>query len=620
MRSCDMSRRFHLRAHTAVAALLASLAGCVGSVGDSARSPGSGGSAGPGSGGAPGAGSGGAPGAGSGGAQGAGSGGGPGAGSGGGPGAGSGGAQGAGSGGGGATGSGGGDAPAPPLHIARLTHFQWQNAVQDLLRLDSPLTQAASFTPDAILGFDTNASQLRMSSTLREDYQSAAEALATQVASDSQALAKLIPTGAPTDPTARAQAFIQSFGLRAYRRPLTTSEVSQYLALFQKGPQLMPELDAFSSGAALVIQTFLQSPGFLYRSELGQQKVNGRIQLNGYEVAAKLALSLVGSIPDDPLLAAAAAGSLDPGAGTAGREAQVQRLLGTPRAKTSALHLHTQALALSRYVTIQKDVADYPEFTAGTPDSLRGSAESFLGSLWDDGLGLKALLTSPNAFVDSNIAKIYGLTGTFGSDFKKVDVSAQTRRGFLTQPGFLALFAGEHQPDPIHRGVFINQQILCVELGLPAANLPPIPDAKPNQTNRQIIDGLTGNGTCGQACHPTKINPLGFAFENYDPLGRYRTTDNGVTVDSTGTYTLDGKAQTFSNALDLVQLMSDSVAAHRCYASHWLSYLYGRPVTSSDDAVLDDLAARSRISDMSTQDVIRSLVQGESFLTRSAAE
>ena len=168
--------------------------------------------------------------------------------------------------------------------------------------------------------------------------------------------------------------------------------------------------------------------------------------------------------------------------------------------------------------------------------------------------------------------------------------------------------------------MFVNQQILCVQIGLPAVNVPAIPDPKPNQTNRQSIDAFTGNNTCGQACHATTINPVGFAFENYDPLGRYRTTDNGAMVDATGTYTLDGKQQTFSNALDLVQLMSDSVAAHRCYASHWLSYLHGRLLSSSDDAVLDDLAARARTSDMSTQDVIRSLVQGESFLTRSAAE
>jgi len=119
--------------------------------------------------------------------------------------------------------------------VSRLTHFQWANSVQDLLYLDAPPPQSANFTPDAIIGFDTNASQLWVSNTLREAYEGAAEALATQVVSNPQALAKLIPADAPTDPTARAQAFIQSFGLRAYRRPLTAAEVSQYQSLFQQG-------------------------------------------------------------------------------------------------------------------------------------------------------------------------------------------------------------------------------------------------------------------------------------------------------------------------------------------------------------------------------------------------
>src|SRR6186713_2320807 len=126
------------------------------------------------------------------------------------------------------TGGTGGGSAAEAVEVprvARLTHFQWANSVQDLLRLDEKPTEAADFTPDAIVGFDTNRSQLRISGTLREDYERAAEALATRVVDDPEALARLIPADAPTDPTARAQAFIESFGLRAYRRPLTAEEI-----------------------------------------------------------------------------------------------------------------------------------------------------------------------------------------------------------------------------------------------------------------------------------------------------------------------------------------------------------------------------------------------------------
>ncbi|HEU5077186.1 MAG TPA: DUF1592 domain-containing protein [Polyangiaceae bacterium] len=504
--------------------------------------------------------------------------------------------------------------------VARLTHFQWANSVQDLLRLDEKPTEVADFTPDAIIGFDTNRSQLRMSGTLREDYERAAEALAARVVDDPDALARLIPADAPSDPATRARAFVESFGLRAYRRPLSSAEVSQYLTLFEQAPELVPDRESFAAGVMLAIRLFLQSPHFLYRTELGQEELDGRIPLSGYEVASKLALAVTGSIPDDALLDAAAAGALDPGNNQAAVDIEAERLLATSRAKASSLHLHTQVLALSRYELIQKSSETYPEFTATTPASMRTSAELFLDALYDAGRGLKSLLTSTEAFVDANLAPIYGVSGSFGSDFQSVDLAALPRRGLLTQPGFLALFAGENQPDPIHRGVFVNQQILCLEIEPPGVVLPELPAVQPNQTNRQYIDSLTGRGTCGQSCHATRINPLGFAFENYDPLGRYRTTDNGLDVDASGTYELDGADVAFSNAVELVELMANSSEAHRCYASHWLAYLNGSTVDSSDAAVLDDLAARSNSEDLSAQDLIRSLVQSNSFLTRSAVQ
>jgi len=510
--------------------------------------------------------------------------------------------------------------PAQNPRVARLTHFQWKNSVQDLLGLEAPPPESEDFTPDAIIGFDTNAEQLRMSGALREDYESAAEALAARVAADPAALARLVPADAPTEPGARARAFIQSFGLKAYRRPLTEAEVDEYFELFQEGPRLAPGLDAFTAGIALCVRLFLQSPYFLYRTELGSEPVNGRIPLGGYELAAKLALAVTGSLPDERLLSLAAAGSLDPSQNAAALEAEAQRLLESPRGRASALHLQAQALALSRYALVQRDPQIYPEFKASTPASMQRSAELFLGALYDERRGLRALLTSTEAFVDANLAPIFGVAGTFGETFDRVELLGLPRRGLLTQPGILALFAGENQPDPIHRGVFINEQILCVKLGPPAPNIPPLPEPGENETNRQRIDALTGPGTCGQGCHATIINPIGFAFEHYDPLGRYRTTDGGVQVDASGAYALDGQPAPFADALELVELMAGSRQVHRCYASHWLSYLYGRLVAPGDGAALDALAARSLAEDLSSQDVIRSLVTSVAFFSREAGD
>jgi hypothetical protein len=487
--------------------------------------------------------------------------------------------------------------------------------------LDAPPDeQVESFSPDAIVGYDTNTAQLRVTSTLRGDYQNAAEALAQKVASSTTAINRLVPQGAPTEPTARARAFIEDLGLRAHRRPLTATEADQYFALFQRGPELHPELSAFAGGVKLVIESVLQSPFFLYRTELGQETADGRVPLNGYEVAAKLALAITGSGPDQLLLDAAAAGELDPGRAAAAVADHAERLLETPRAQATALHLHTQTYALSRYSIVQRNSANYPEFGERTGASLKKSAELFFQSIYDENLGVKAILTSPTAYVDANLAPFYGLPGSFGSEFSKVDLSGQGRSGFLMQLGFLTLFSGEFQPDPIHRGVFINEHVLCVDVGRPAANLPPLPDIKPGQTNRERINAVTGPGTCGAACHATVINPLGFAFENYDPVGRYRSSDNGLPVDASDVYAIDEFEAAFSNANELVQQLGESDQAHHCYAEHWLSYLYGRLAVRDDDPLLDQLAAQSKSQNLSVKDVIRALVQSESFLTRESGE
>lgn len=149
---------------------------------------------------------------------------------------------------------------------------------------------------------------------------------------------------------------------------------------------------------------------------------------------------------------------------------------------------------------------------------------------------------------------------------------------------------------------------------------PPLPDVKPGQTNRERINAVTGPGTCGQACHATVINPLGFAFENYDPVGRYRSSDNGLPVDASGSYSVNGYETQFSTANELTQQLAESDLAHQCYAEHWLSYLYGRLAVHSDEPLLHELAARSKSENLSAKDIVRALVQSESFLTREPQE
>ena len=503
---------------------------------------------------------------------------------------------------------------ASGLRLVRLSHFQWQNSVLALLGIEVGTKLEEELTPDGVIDFDNAASQLIVSSTLREDYERVSEQLATALIENPAAMKRLAPEVG--DPAVRAKTFIESFGLKAYRRPLSEEEVQTHLSLFNRGSELAPDLDPFAAGIMLTVRLVLQSPLFLYRTELGLEAANGRVVLSPYEVAAKVALATTAAGPDDALLQAAASGAL--GKDPAVLKREVDRLLNSPAGKASAQHFHKQLYALSRYDQISKDSDVHPEFTQNTPKDMRTSVELFLDDVYEGSGGLKALLTSPTQFVNSTLAPIYGVEGEFGEAFEPVDLSAKGRAGLMTNVGLLSVYAFEYQPDAIHRGVFVAENILCLPLPSPVDNVPPLPPEMENQTNRERVDSATGKGTCGEGCHSNWINPLGFAFKGYDALGRVRTMDGDQPVDSSGEFLLDGEFRPFANGVELVSLMADSNQATDCYTKRWLSYLQGRALEPVDDAYVRHLRADSAPGEVPIKQLIAQIVTDPSFITRQA--
>ncbi|MCA9714707.1 MAG: DUF1595 domain-containing protein, partial [Myxococcales bacterium] len=207
---------------------------------------------------------------------------------------------------------------AGPRALRRLSHVEYDNSVQDLLGVSGELgAQAASFAPDNVInGFTNNASALTVSSLLVEQYREAAEALADHVVENQAQYLSC----APADGQSCAESFVRSFGARAFRRPVTDEEVARYAALYQA---IAPE-DGFDVGLRWVVAALLQSPNFLYRSELGEHQGDGVYALTPHEVAAELSYLVLGTTPDEELRALAEDGTiLDP----AVLEAQAQRLL-----------------------------------------------------------------------------------------------------------------------------------------------------------------------------------------------------------------------------------------------------------------------------------------------------
>ncbi len=490
----------------------------------------------------------------------------------------------------------------------RLTHSQWESTVRDLFHLPAETGLSAGFTPDPQLGrFDNNIARLGVSSGLWRDYQRAAEAVAESVVADPAIYAGLVP--APTD----ARSFVTTFGQRAFRRPLGEAETLRFVAVFEGAAALFPDQEPFAAGVRLVVQSMLQSPFFLYRAELATGGGFAGTPLGGYEIASRLSYLLWNSMPDDELFAAARAGDLGSAGGV---RAQAERMFEDPRTRAQIRRFHFQAFKVGEYRDLDKNQDLFPDWRPELGAMYQEEASRFLESVVVNDGGVAEILTSTKAYVNADLARIYGIPGVVGDELQEVTLDAATRAGFLTRVGFLARNATLRDPDPIHRGVFINLDVLCRTIAAP----PDLPEDLElvGDTNRERITSITGEGTCGAGCHHTTINPLGFAFENYDAIGAYRATDNGFPVDSAATYQFaDGRTITFTNAVDLSQQLAKSPEVHACYAKQLLEFVVGRDMTRHDRRLINDLAQRSLDDDLSIKEIVFGIVTSRAFLVRT---
>ncbi len=491
-----------------------------------------------------------------------------------------------------------------PLYarLVRLTHEQWANTLSDLLPLDTFGEMARRLTTDPLSGlFPNNEQALFVTPGLRLDYRTAAESIAEQLTTDPTLLSSLLSKYGQD-----AESFIQNFGKLAYRRPVAPEEQARLAALYARGNELLGGTDPTATGTQLVLEAMLQSPNFLYRSEMSAPGT----PLSDYELAAKLALQLTQRGPDAELLAAADQGMLST---PEGYRAQAQRLLGSDSARQNLLSYHSYLIGLSRYDTIEKAETVFPEFSEELRASMIMEAETYLDAAYERNWTLTDLLTSRTGFVNEQTASLYGVQAS-GAELQEVSLP-EDRAGFFTRVGFLSYNASMRDPDPIHRGVDINDRFLCSPIPAPPANVPALPDFEPGQTNRQRVDAHSGPGTCGAGCHAVFINPVGFAFENYDAIGRWRDIDNGQEIDASGSYPFATGALEFNGAANLMQVMSTSRQVHACYASHMLQYVLGRDVATRDAFSVAAVEAASSAGS-SVNDLLLSVVESDAFRVR----
>jgi hypothetical protein len=442
-----------------------------------------------------------------------------------------------------------------PSGVRRLTNAEYAASVRALL--GSELPPDVIFPPDARQdGFTRNDAQ-RVDPVFAKQIAAAAEVLGADAKARA---AELAPCSDNPAGEACAQTFIETFGEKAYRRPLTEAEVSGLLDVYRSGVMGA----TYGDGVGLVVQAVLQSAGFLYETEIGDGTAFDPIVLAPHELASSLSYLITGMPPDDALLAAAAAGTL----GTPeGRELEAKRLLATgDPARHTIIRLVSEWLGIDRISETAKDTTAYPAFEALRP-SMEGEVSGFINQVIERSTGtVGELLGADWTMADEGLATgFYGVSGS-----GQVSLAGTGRRGILSQGAFLSIYAHASESAPVFRGAAVMRRVICVDPGSPTdLNIdvvPPAPD--PNLTTRDRFGQHVSDDMC-RGCH-ANIDSLGFTFENFDGMGASRNgMENGKPVDTATTveFGLDFDGD-YANSDELALALSQSAAVRSCFAKH----------------------------------------------------
>lgn len=397
---------------------------------------------------------------------------------------------------------------------------------------------------------------------------------------------------------------------RAFRRPATAEETDRYQSLYRDAEAAWSSREA----AAQVVTATLMDPDFLFRTELGDDAESGdEIALTPYERASALSYFIADAPPDAELLTAARAGALSTPEEI---EAQARRLLEQPQSALGVLRMLRDVFGYERVVDQSKDPELFPEWNEALAEDLREETDRFLEHILFEGdATLESLLTAEYSFVNARLAEHYGLERDDSLDpeeFVQVDFPAGERAGVLTHGSLMALMAKETQTRIVERGLFIRERILCQTLPPPPANAPSIPERDPSASGRQQLEALTAPRDC-QQCHQA-MNPLGFPFESFDAIGRFRTEDLGHTVDPRGAIT--GTATddvTVADASALVAGLARTAEVTECFSTHLREYATGThaEVCGSRDRFAESGDLRELVVDLVTDETFFLRIRGE---------
>jgi hypothetical protein len=405
-----------------------------------------------------------------------------------------------------------------------------------------------------------------------------------------------------------ARVVLKRFASLAFRRPVQPDELDRLVDVFH---ETCSQGASYQRGLQVAIEAVLVSPNFLYRIEIDPKPDDPKAvqQLGSYEMASRLSYFLWSSMPDAELMRLAAENKLQQ---PAVLDAEVTRMLQSPKANALATNFAGQWLELRKLQVVAPDPKQFPDFDDGLRNSMKEESETYFENIVSQDRSILEFLDSDYTFLNETLARHYGISGVEGDQFRLVHLPDHTRGGVLTQASVLTVTSNPTRTSPVKRGRWVLEQLLGTPPPPPPPGVPQLDDGSHGPltgTLRQRMIQHRQDPACA-ACHQT-MDPIGFGLENFDAVGAWRTMDDGAPIDSSGVLP-DGSK--FSGPAELKQiLMSRKDQFTHAFAEKMLIYALGRGLEPTDRQYVDGIAEHTEQNGYRFTALITGIVESPPF-------
>ncbi len=407
-----------------------------------------------------------------------------------------------------------------------------------------------------------------------------------------------------------ASEIINNFAQRAYRRPITAEECNRLISFYDVA---IRNGQTFEASVKQALQVILVSPNFLFRREL-QPSPDDReeiYRIDDYALASRLSYFLWSSMPDDRLFAEAKKGTLRKHLGS-----EVHRLLSDAKSEAFIENFFGQWLQLRQLQQAFPDSEQFPQFNDELREAMQNETKMFCTTIMRENRSILELINANYTFLNERLARHYGISGVAGEDFRRVSLKGSERGGLLTHASILTLTSNPNRTSPVKRGKWVLDTLLGSPPSPPPPDIPPLNEGKEairSASLRQRLEEHRKNPSCA-SCH-SRMDPIGFALENFDAIGAWRVVDGKFPIDSSGEFP---SGETVNGAVELRRFLIERRKDEfvHCFAEKMLTYALGRGVTIQDRCALDDITKKAGKAGFRFENLVLAIVESTPFQWR----